>query len=105
MTAIRGVLLDLDGVLHVSMRPIQRAAETLRWLDQHGYQTCFVTNTTTSARATLAHQLQNIDPPIAEVRVMTAPVGTASYIRQHFAGKRVVLLTNATTDQESAAIE
>ncbi len=73
MTAIRGVLLDLDGVLHVSMRPIQGAAETLCWLDRHGYQICFVTNTTTSARATLAQQLQTIGLPIAEERVMTAP--------------------------------
>jgi len=105
MTAIRGVLLDLDGVLHVSMRPIQGAPETLRWLDQHGYQTCFVTNTTTSARATLAQQLQTIGLPIAEERVMTAPVATANYIRQHFAGKRVWLLTKGNTAQDFAGIE
>jgi len=105
MTAIRGVLLDLDGVLHVSMRPIQGAAETLRWLDQHGYQTCFVTNTTTSARATLAQQLQTIGLPIAEERVMTAPVATANYIRQQFAGKRVWLLTKGNTAQDFAGIE
>lgn len=102
MTAIRAVLLDIDGVLHVSMRPIEGAVETLRWLETHGYQTCFVTNTTTSSRATLVHQLQAIGLPIAQERVMTAPVATASYIRQNFAGKRVWLLTKGDTARDFA---
>lgn len=104
MTTIRGILLDIDGVLHISMRPIAGAVETLRWLDAHGYQTCFVTNTTTSSRATLVHQLQVTSLPIAEERVMTAPVATANYIRQHFAGKRVWLLTKGDTASDFAGI-
>jgi ribonucleotide monophosphatase NagD (HAD superfamily) len=60
MQPIRGVLLDLDGVLHVSMQPIPGAAEILSWLEKQGYSTCFVTNTTTLARATLAQRLQAI---------------------------------------------
>ena len=31
---LHGVLLDIDGVLHVSMQPIPGAADTLRWLDK-----------------------------------------------------------------------
>jgi HAD superfamily hydrolase (TIGR01458 family) len=87
------------------MRPIEGAVETLRWLDAHGYQTCFVTNTTTSARATLAQQLQAIGLPIAEERVLTAPVATASYIRQNLANKRVWLLTKGDTASDFAGIE
>lgn len=104
MTTIRGVLLDIDGVLHVSMRPIEGAVEALRWLEAHGYRTCFVTNTTTSSRSTLVHQLQAIGLPIAEEQVMTAPVATASYIRQNFAGKRVWLLTKGDTARDFADI-
>lgn len=104
MTTIRGVLLDIDGVLHVSMRPIEGAAETLRWQEAQGYHTCFVTNTTTSSRASLVQQLQAIGLPIAEERVMTAPVATASYIRQHFADKRVWLLTKGDTGSDFAGI-
>ncbi len=63
MPSFRGVLLDIDGVLHVSMHPIAGAAETLRWLEHRGYQTCFVTNTTTSSRATLVQRLQAIGIP------------------------------------------
>lgn len=97
MATVRGVLLDVDGVLHVSMRPIAGAVDVLRWLEQQGYHFCFVTNTTTLARATLAQRLQRAGLPISEQQLITAPVATASYIRQHFAGKRCWVLTKGDT--------
>lgn len=105
MSAIRGILLDIDGVLHVGMRPIGGAAETLHWLEQRGYRTCFVTNTTTSSRATLVEKLHAIGLPLPEERVMTAPVATANYIRQHYAGKRCWLLTKGNTAEDFAGID
>jgi HAD superfamily hydrolase (TIGR01458 family) len=101
---VRGVLLDIDGVLHVGMQPIPGADNTLRWLEQQGYATCFVTNTTTSSRATLVQQLQAIGLPIAQELVMTAPVATASYIRQYYPGKRVWLLTKGNTAEDFGGI-
>src|SRR5712692_4722547 len=105
MQSIRGVLLDIDGVLHVSMRPIAGAAETLNWLALRGYPTCFVTNTTTMARATLAERLRVIGLPIAEEHLITAPVATANYIRQHYPGKRCWVLTKGNTAADFAGIE
>ncbi|GAC1398408.1 MAG: HAD-IIA family hydrolase [Ktedonobacteraceae bacterium] len=102
---IRGVLLDIDGVLHISMQPIVGAANTLRWLDQKGYSTCFVSNTTTVARVTLAQRLQQIGLPIAEERLFTAPVATANYIRQHLPGKRCWVLTKGNTAADFIGIE
>src|SRR5216683_3379008 len=104
MPSFRGVLLDIDGVLHVSMHPIAGAAETLRWLEHRGYQTCFVTNTTTSSHATLVQRLQAIGLPLAEERVVTAPVATANYIRQHYPGKRCWLLTKGDTARDFVGI-
>jgi HAD superfamily hydrolase (TIGR01458 family) len=105
MQPVRGVLLDIDGVLHVSMRPIAGAAETLNWLEQRGYPTCFVTNTTTMARATLAERLRVIGLPIAEEHLITAPVATANYIRQHYPGKQCWVLTKGDTGADFAGIE
>ncbi len=102
---IRGILLDIDGVLHVSMQPVNGAADTLHWLDQKGYQTRFVTNTTTMNRATLAQRLQQIGLPIPEERLLTAPVATANYIRQHFPGKRCWVLTKGDTAADFIGIE
>ncbi len=105
MQPVRGVLLDIDGVLHVSMQPIRGAAEALHWLEQHGYATCFVTNTTTLARATLAERLQATGLPVGEEHLITAPVATANYIRQHYPGKRCWVLTKGDTAADFAGIE
>ena len=104
MATIRGILLDIDGVLHVSMQPITGAADTLRWLDQQGYRTCLVTNTTTASRATLAQRLAAIGLPLSEQHLITAPVATASYIRQHYPGKRCWVLSKGDTAADFAGI-
>jgi len=103
--ALRGILLDIDGVLHVSMKPIQGATETLAWLSQQKYQTCFVTNTTTLSQAALAARLQQIGLPVSEHAILTAPVATARYIRHHFPGRRCWVLTKGATEVDFAGIE
>jgi HAD superfamily hydrolase (TIGR01458 family) len=105
MAQIRGILLDIDGVLHVSLSPLPGAAETLRWLAQNGYPYCCVTNTTISARLTLARNLQAIGLPVDAGQLITAPVATANYLRQHYAGKRCLLLTKGDTAEDFAGIE
>ena len=105
MATIRGILLDIDGVLHVSMQPIAGAADTLRWLDQQGYRTCFVTNTTTASRATLAQRLAAIGLPLTEQQLITAPVATANYIRQHYPGKRCWVLSKGDAEADFAGID
>jgi len=102
---LRGILLDIDGVLHVSMKPIPGAAETLSWLEQQKYQTCFVTNTTTLSQAALAERLQHIGLPVSEHAVLTAPVATAHYIRRSFPGQRCWVLTKGATEVDFAGIE
>ena len=105
MQTIRGILLDIDGVLHVSMQPIAGAAETLQTLEQQGYSLCLVTNTTTMSRAHLAQRLQGIGLHIEEERIVTAPMATANYIRQHFGGKRCWLLTKGDIEADFTGIE
>src|SRR5438552_17494789 len=105
MQTIRGALLDIDGVLHVSMQPIPGAAETLRILELQGYSLCLVTNTTTMSRAVLAQRLHAIGLPVEEARIVTAPVATAHYIRQHYAGKRCWILTKCDTQADFTGIE
>ncbi len=105
MQSVRGILLDIDGVLHVSMEPVAGAAATLTWLEQQGYKTYFVSNTTTMARATLAGRLQAIGLPVSEQHLITAPVAAAGHIRQNFPGKRCWLLTKGDTERDFEGIE
>src|SRR5260370_18130820 len=105
MSNVGGLLLDIDGVLHVGMQPLGGEVETITWLKQHGYATCFVTNTTTLARATLAQRLQEVGLPVDEQYLVTAPVATANYIRQHYPGKRCWVLTKGNTTADFDGIE
>jgi HAD superfamily hydrolase (TIGR01458 family) len=102
---MRGILLDIDGVLHISMQPIAGATETLDWLERNGYKICFVTNTTTVSRSTLARNLQRIGLPVRLEHLITAPGATANYIRQHFPGKRCWVLTKGDTQEDFAGID
>ena len=102
---IQGILLDVDGVLHVSMSPLLGAETTLRWLGQNNYSFRCVTNTTTSARSSLARALQALGLPLEAEQLMTAPVATANYIRQNYPGKRCWLLTKGDTAEDFAEIE
>lgn len=105
MSHIQGVLLDVDGVLHVSMSPLPGAAAVLRWLGEKSYPFSCVTNTTTSSRATLARTLQSIGLPVEKEQLITAPAATASYIRQHYPGRRCWLLTKGDTAEDFTGIE
>jgi len=87
------------------MKPIAGAAETLHILEQQGYRICFVSNTTTYSRASLVQRLHAIGLPLPEERVITAPVATANYIRQHYSGKRCWLLTKGNTTEDFAGIQ
>ena len=57
MRDIQGLLIDIDGVLHVAMRPIPGAAAALRSLRAHNMPFRLLTNTTVFARASLAAAL------------------------------------------------
>ena len=52
------VLLDIDGVLHVSGEPIGGAPEAVAALRQAGHALRLVTNNTTRPRARLAAELR-----------------------------------------------
>src|SRR4029450_6697108 len=56
--SMAAILLDVDGVFHVSGEPIPGGAEAVRRLREDGHRLRFVTNNTTRARATLAEELR-----------------------------------------------
>ena len=60
------ILLDVDGVLHVSGEPIPGAVEAVSRLRRDGHRLRFVTNNSTRTRAALAEELQTT--PIAAAR-------------------------------------
>jgi HAD superfamily hydrolase (TIGR01458 family) len=86
MTAI---LLDIDGVLHVSGEAVPGGGYAVRELREDGHRLRFVTNNTTRARERLAGELRGLGIDVEPDDVATTPLAAAGLL----AGKRVLALT------------
>ncbi|MGH3054853.1 MAG: HAD family hydrolase, partial [Gaiellaceae bacterium] len=82
------ILLDVDGVLHVSGQPLPGAAQAVRRLREAGHRLRFVTNVTTRSKADLAAGLQamGIELEVGEVQT------TADAAVEALRGRRVLAL-------------
>jgi HAD superfamily hydrolase (TIGR01458 family) len=82
------ILLDVDGVLHVSGQPLPGAAAAVRRLRDAGHRLRFVTNATTRSKADLAAGLQamGIELEVGEVQT------TADAAVEALRGRRVLAL-------------
>jgi HAD superfamily hydrolase (TIGR01458 family) len=83
------ILLDVDGVLHVSGAPIAGAAQAVRRLRERGHRLRFVTNSTTKSREQLAEQMRAMGIELEDDELQT----TGSVAARALAGKRVLALT------------
>ncbi|MGH3003028.1 MAG: TIGR01458 family HAD-type hydrolase [Gaiellaceae bacterium] len=83
------ILLDVDGVLHVSGAPIAGAAAAVRQLRAAGHRIRFVTNSTTRSRAQLVAQMRAMGVELSDDELQTVGGVAATTL----AGKRVLALT------------
>jgi HAD superfamily hydrolase (TIGR01458 family) len=95
MTAI---LLDIDGVLHVSGEAIPGAADAVQELRAEGHRLRFVTNNTTRARAGLAAELRAIGMELEEDELATTPLAAGRLLE----GLRVLPLTMTAIREDLA---
>jgi HAD superfamily hydrolase (TIGR01458 family) len=83
------ILLDIDGVLHVSGKAIPGAPEAVQRLRAEGHRIRFVTNNTTRARAQLTAELRAIGIELEEEELATTPLAAGKLLE----GLRVFPLT------------
>ncbi|MDH3215910.1 MAG: TIGR01458 family HAD-type hydrolase [Candidatus Krumholzibacteria bacterium] len=79
---VRGILFDLDGVVHVGDEPIPGAVETLRYLQTKSVRYRFVTNTTTKSEEDLYLQMTGMGLPVERGMIFSTHRITAEYLRQ-----------------------
>lgn len=103
--AIDGVLLDMDGVLAQSWRPLPGAVETLAWLRERRFAFRIVTNTTTHTRSGFARTLTEAGLPVEADDVITAVAGTAAHLREAHPAARVFLLSDGDAREDLEGIE
>jgi HAD superfamily hydrolase (TIGR01458 family) len=95
------ILLDVDGVLHVSGEPIPGAVEAIARLRSVGHRLRFVTNNSTRARATLAEELRGMGFELEDDELQTTPIAAA----QELGGRRVYALVMSAIVPDLAGIE
>jgi HAD superfamily hydrolase (TIGR01458 family) len=95
------ILLDIDGVLHVSGEPIRGGPEAVRQLRENGHRLRFVTNNTTQSHRSLAGDLRDLGFELDDEELQTTALAAASAL----AGKRVLALTMAAVLEDLEAVE
>ncbi len=105
MGEIRGVLLDIDGVLTISWEALPGAIETLERLRRDGTPFRLITNTTTHTRRDLAATLGTAGFDVAPEDIVTAVVATGSYLRAHHPRARVFVLSDGDASEDLTGIE
>ena len=90
------ILLDIDGVLHLSGEAVPGAPEAVRELREDGHRLRFVTNNTIRARRRLAEELGALAIELEEDEISTTPRAAASLL----AGRRVLALTMAAVRED-----
>jgi HAD superfamily hydrolase (TIGR01458 family) len=83
------ILLDVDGVLHVSGEPIPGAVDAVRRLRADGHRLRFVTNSTVMPRSQLGEMLRAMGFALDDDELQT----TGGVAARVLAGKRVLALT------------
>jgi HAD superfamily hydrolase (TIGR01458 family) len=95
------ILLDLDGVLHVSWKPVPGAYQAVRRLRDDGHRLRFVTNNTTKARRHLAGTLRKFGVDLDDSELQTTPIVAA----RELSGRRVLALTMPEIVEDLDGIE
>jgi HAD superfamily hydrolase (TIGR01458 family) len=93
------ILLDIDGVLHVSGEAVPGGAEAVRALREDGHRLRFVTNNTTRARERLADELRALGIELETDELTTTPVAAAALL----SGARVLALTMEAVREDLAS--
>jgi HAD superfamily hydrolase (TIGR01458 family) len=95
------ILLDVDGVLHVSGAPIPGATAAVGRLREAGHRLRFVTNSTTRSRVSLAEELRSLGVQLEDGELQTTGAVAARELR----GRRVLALTMAGIVEDLEGVE
>jgi len=96
--AMRGVLIDLDGVIWEGEQVVPGAPQAIDWLRTHGIPYLFVTNTTSRPVRLIADKLTRLGVPASTDQILTPPVAALAWLATHVTGPVALLVPEATAE-------
>jgi HAD superfamily hydrolase (TIGR01450 family) len=92
LAGVRGLVLDLDGVLILSGALIPGAREALAELDARGFPYVIGTNMSLASRVTLSRELTRGGLPVPAERIVNAASTAASLARRRFGREPIYVM-------------
>ncbi|NJN22448.1 MAG: TIGR01458 family HAD-type hydrolase [Leptolyngbya sp. RL_3_1] len=82
LQGIKGLLIDINGVLYVANKPLMGANQAITALKRSGLPYRFATNNTTRSVQTLSHDLTAMGLSVEPQDIISAPYAAVIYLRQ-----------------------
>jgi HAD superfamily hydrolase (TIGR01458 family) len=95
------ILLDVDGVLHISGRPIEGGSRAVQRLREAGHRLRFLTNNTTQSRSDLTETIRALGIELDPDELQTTPVAAARVLE----GRRVLAVTMPSIRDDLEGVE
>lgn len=102
---VRGLLVDIDGVLVTSWQPIPGAAEALAACRRAGIALRCLTNTTSVSRAEISHRLNAAGIAVDTGEIMSAPAATAAWLNAEHPDARCYLINSGDLGDDFAGVQ
>jgi len=99
MEDIKGLLIDLDGVIYNDSELIPGAKESIQWLRDQYLPFRFITNTTMKSRKTLQQKLKSFGIEVLEGEIFTTVYAAVLYIRKSGKEKCHLLLMDDAREE------
>jgi 4-nitrophenyl phosphatase len=100
---VRGVLIDLDGVVYLGATPLPGAQGLIDWLDQTHRPYCLVTNNSTRTPRQYQDQLRAMGIRVPLPTIFTSALATAQYLKKDYPTGTSVYMIGETGLQEALA--
>jgi HAD superfamily hydrolase (TIGR01458 family) len=101
----RTLLLDIDGVLTVSWRPLPGAVETLQWLRGQGIALGLVTNTSSKPRREIAAILNDVGIEVSPQQIFTAVSSAKRFLVTRYPGANCLVMNEGSLEEDLAEVE
>ncbi|MGB8833337.1 MAG: HAD-IIA family hydrolase [Candidatus Sulfotelmatobacter sp.] len=101
----RTCLLDIDGVLTVSWKPLPGAVDTLHWMKAHGIRFGLVTNTSTRPRREIAATLNEVGIEVGLPQIFSAVSSAARYLVTRYPGANCLVINEGSLDEDLIGVE
>jgi HAD superfamily hydrolase (TIGR01458 family) len=101
MYSMRGILIDLDGVLYQDEKVVPGAVEFVEWLQEEQIAHLFVTNTSSRPRKAIHKKLYSLGIKTEPERIFTPVIAASQWLKEYVEGPSALFISPSTMEDLS----